>query len=103
MTINDSYDIPYNMLYCIMPQHIPQVLKDAEINPYDNNPRTLLNKKYRNIFIFGADIFPTTHSFEAIQYQSRVVCHNLAHLLLLSGEIAFYNGRTSIPIYLNEI
>lgn len=84
LKINDSYELPYNMLYCIVPQKIPDVLRGAEINPYENNFRTLANKKHKSIFIFGADIFPTTHTFETIQYQSRVVCNNLVHLLSLS-------------------
>ena len=60
------------------------------------------NKTFRNIFIFGADIYPTTHTFEAIQYQIHTICSNLDHLLSKSGQISLYNGRTDIPIYIGS-
>ena len=68
LTLNNKTELPYTIFYCILPQKTPEVLEKAEIDPYSNHPKTLNNKKYKNIFIFGADIFPTTHSFTAVNY-----------------------------------
>ena len=75
---------------------------NADIDPYDNHPKALFNKKHKNIFIFGADIFPTTHSFNGINHQAHVIRHNLINFLQKKEEIAIYNGQTSIKFWINE-
>ena len=60
------------------------------------------------MFIFGADIFPTIHSFSAVNYQAHIICKNLElndSLFYLNSPTdkkrIEYNGFTEIPFWIN--
>lgn len=101
--------VPYDYFYAIIKEKAPQILKAAEINPYDNCPYTLWNNHYRNICIFGADIFPTIHSFSAINFQAHIICRNLqinnnstSFATSSSKKKLEYNGYSEIPFWIDS-
>ena len=75
------FNLPYDYLYIFVKQKTPKLLELSEIDPYHNSAKYLNNLHHKNIYVFGADIFPTTHSFAAINYQAHIICANLLHLI----------------------
>ena len=100
--------IPYDYFYTIVKEKTPKILEEAGVDPFSNCPYTLSNSHYKNIFIFGADIFPTIHSFSAVNYQAHIICKNLElnnSLFYLSSTTEKkrieYNGYSEIPFWIN--
>jgi len=64
--------------------------------------------QYDNVYVFGADILPTTHSFEATNHQLHIILKNInlriTHFKEKSKEklkLLHYKGRTAFKIYLS--
>ena len=99
----------YNNLYVIPPTKPHQSLVDAGLvsqesnNLLDVDKETLRHKKYKNIFGLGeVNNLPTTLGFWNGFYQLHVVKHNLQRSL--NGQVlnAAFDGRTKVPLLLNE-
>ena len=103
MLITDKKSIlHYDFFYCIIPHETPNILTKANINPFKNCEKVLTNTVFKNIFIIGADLFPTTFSFRAINYQVHTIVQNLEILLMGKDYLVRYTGRTEFPIWTNE-
>lgn len=75
------------------------------MDPKDSHPHLLHNNKFDNIYVIGADIFPTTFSFFALAIQiHHLVCNIIERLIGVENRkksiLSAYDGSTSFLIYL---
>jgi hypothetical protein len=97
-------NLGYHTAFCLIPQRVPQLLRDSSIDPYRAHSRLLHNIDHPSIFIFAADLFPTTHSFHAINVQMQLIIKNIVLLLRDEDEkgLALYGGQTEWELELPE-
>ena len=106
--IKEKTSLSFDYLYVAMKQKTPSILEQSGIDPFDNCLKTLENKIYNNIFIYGADLFPTTHSFLAINYQAHIIATNLSKILknsirkLDDQGMKKYNGHTKFKLWVSS-
>lgn len=100
--------IGFDYLYVTLKQKTPIILAEANINPFENCGKTLSNANYPNVFVLGANLFPTSHSFVATNIQSQVVATNLMKMLKNPGKkiedcmLQSYEGYTRIKVWVSK-
>jgi hypothetical protein len=69
----------------------------------------LQNSEFKNIFIIGGDIYPTSYTFAAVNIQVNLIAVNLYKLLKNYGngcnlnELKLYDGETEFILWISKI
>lgn len=82
-------------------------MEEAGISPYNCNKRLLHNNSYDNIYVLGADLYPTTHSFYSLGMQTHHIAQNIAERLTAEEHqkkamLTVYDGSTSFYLHLGD-
>ena len=97
--------LPYESVYCLIGDNIPELLTNSGINPMDCHHHLLHNQQFDNIYILGADLLPTTFSFHALAMQTHHIVRNIVERLASQsvGRVAMltaYDGATTFHLHL---